>query len=733
MNTGTLSGMKSGVGGFRVGSPRSAVNTGTGRVHAAEGRFGCVPHNQQLGGGGGAMTSRPTNALSGHPGIAFFPGDFGAMVAAGNGNFLITNGNSPYSSFFHTGGRWFFDGGGGGGTGTFESNSWFQNVPDVDSGIGICGQFVSGNILQADHGTVTVSDWHDFWSTTGFVTDPTTTRPGVITMTNRANYFAEMGRYNVGMTLTTEAALRIIDNLGVANGAVVTTRVGVDIPLLAQPTGGCNVYGIRSLTPSLLYGLSTRKAGNTSDLFTFGDLFGAPFMNNTDGIGGQLGSMAVSSTFGYLFTHAIGLAIQDFGDTGPRVTLGHIGGAASVIGGDGAGATYGVMTIGSAGFSFSVASTFTQGIVISGSKNIALATSGGTMLGVASNQLLAFWGATPTAQISGSTDILAGMVTTGLRGASSNPPLNMGTGLLTAGSISMWATDTTFTSLPAWVGWANTYTLNFASAGAGTFLNVSPTIIFQQSGTTFGSFIGHTVAPVLKNLSSVAANFGTVIAYNSSATITADTQTGLTGSLTEYNANPSTSVASGGTMTLSAMTAFSSGLTVGAGTTVSARTGLVISNATGAGTLTTQIGIDIASLTKGGTNIGIRCKSVVQFGSSAQWTVDASGNMATSGTAATGALTVTGLATVSTTLTVTGNVGFNGKAAQATTGWSAPTATALRSAAPNATYSTTGGTGITAGAFDSSTHRDNVITDLANTMQRLGALVTDLRANGVIG
>lgn len=174
------------------------------------------------------------------------------------------------------------------------------------------------------------------------------------------------------------------------------------------------------------------------------------------------------------------------------------------------------------------------------------------------------------------------------------------------GAVSMSAVDATYTSVPSWVTWANTYTLNFASAGAGTFLSVAPTIIFQQSGTTFGSFIGANLSPTLKNLSSVAANFGTILGYNSSVTITADTQTGLTGSVTEFNANPTTAVVNGGTMSLSAMTAFSSGLTLGAGTTVSARTGLVVSNATGAGTLTTQIGVDIGSLTKGGTNIGFR-------------------------------------------------------------------------------------------------------------------------------
>lgn len=107
--------------------------------------------------------------------------------------------------------------------------------------------------------------------------------------------------------------------------------------------------------------------------------------------------------------------------------------------------------------------------------------------------------------------------------------------------------------------------------------------------------------------------------------------------------------------------------------------------------------------------------------------------ISTSGAVATGALSVTGAATVSTTLTVTGNVGFNGKTAQATTGWAAPTATLARTAVANPTYTTTGGTGVTAGAFDSAAHRDNIVTDLFTVTKQVAALVTDLRANGVIG
>ncbi len=56
---------------------------------------------------------------------------------------------------------------------------------------------------------------------------------------------------------------------------------------------------------------------------------------------------------------------------------------------------------------------------------------------------LGFFGATTAAQIAGSTDVLAGLVTHGLRAASSNPPLNLGSGAVTAGAVTMSGLTTT--------------------------------------------------------------------------------------------------------------------------------------------------------------------------------------------------------------------------------------------------------------------------------------------------
>lgn len=69
------------------------------------------------------------------------------------------------------------------------------------------------------------------------------------------------------------------------------------------------------------------------------------------------------------------------------------------------------------------------------SGSVVTDTTTGLKIGTATTQKLGFFNATPVAQISGSTDVLAGMVTLGFRAASSNPPLNLGTGVITCGDL----------------------------------------------------------------------------------------------------------------------------------------------------------------------------------------------------------------------------------------------------------------------------------------------------------
>lgn len=88
------------------------------------------------------------------------------------------------------------------------------------------------------------------------------------------------------------------------------------------------------------------------------------------------------------------------------------------------GATNNFLTGSTAGDSVLVAATSSHSLLIGGTTPV---------INVKNDNTLSFFGVTTTAQIAGGTDVLAGLVTLGLRAASSNPPLNLGTGLVTSG------------------------------------------------------------------------------------------------------------------------------------------------------------------------------------------------------------------------------------------------------------------------------------------------------------
>ena len=71
---------------------------------------------------------------------------------------------------------------------------------------------------------------------------------------------------------------------------------------------------------------------------------------------------------------------------------------------------------------------------ITEAKDVTLGTTTGTKIGTATTEKLGFYNATPVVQPAGTVDVLASLVTLGLRAASSNPPLNLGSGALTAGA-----------------------------------------------------------------------------------------------------------------------------------------------------------------------------------------------------------------------------------------------------------------------------------------------------------
>lgn len=110
--------------------------------------------------------------------------------------------------------------------------------------------------------------------------------------------------------------------------------------------------------------------------------------------------------------------------------------------------------------------------------NIATDTTTGTKIGTATTQKLGFFNATPVVQEAGSNDVLASLVTLGLRAASSNPPLNLSGGLLT--SSAHVSAGTKFTTS----GCSVSSTTGGATAGTFTLGANNCTVVVTMNGAT---------------------------------------------------------------------------------------------------------------------------------------------------------------------------------------------------------------------------------------------------------
>ena len=156
---------------------------------------------------------------------------------------------------------------------------------------------------------------------------------------------------------------------------------------------------------------------------------------------------------------------------------------------------------------------------------------------------------------------------------------------------------------------STTVTLSDASGGINPgnqfqVLRAAPTLTFTQPGGLYGSAFVFNAQYTAQN--SGAVNLGPTVTFIDQPVIRAVTSTGITNSHTSFNSSPSFSVLTGGTLLPSSIVGFVSAATVGAGVTATSRTAFKVSDATVSGTLTTQLGLDVAAMTTATTNIGIR-------------------------------------------------------------------------------------------------------------------------------
>lgn len=138
-------------------------------------------------------------------------------------------------------------------------------------------------------------------------------------------------------------------------------------------------------------------------------------------------------------------------------------------------------------------------------------------------------------------------------------------------------------------------------------LLLDPTIVYKQAGAVLLQYEGIASHATVKNDPAVSVDPGPGVAFGDGTIYQVDTATGRIMSVVRsVNAAPTVNRINSGTMTVTELTGMLHVPTIGAGITVTTRRGLWIFDVVNSGTVTTQVGVDIAALTAATTNIGIR-------------------------------------------------------------------------------------------------------------------------------
>jgi hypothetical protein len=131
------------------------------------------------------------------------------------------------------------------------------------------------------------------------------------------------------------------------------------------------------------------------------------------------------------------------------------------------------------------------------------------------------------------------------------------------------------------------------------------TVLYDENSYTFTAGALFLAQPTLKNRNGEARTLTGFTALLSAPNYTGDGAALDAGTHVGLNDLSTWGVLNAGTI-VGSIVGFRSGATINTGATIATRTALAMTDATGSGTLTTQIGVDIPTLAKGGTNIGIR-------------------------------------------------------------------------------------------------------------------------------
>lgn len=134
------------------------------------------------------------------------------------------------------------------------------------------------------------------------------------------------------------------------------------------------------------------------------------------------------------------------------------------------------------------------------------------------------------------------------------------------------------------------------------------TVTWEQDGQALGSGLPIYLGAVHKNPSGETRAFGQFRTVWDAQTIQADTTASNTmNSYISFNSQPTFTRINGGTLTTSDYVSFVAGGIIGAGATITNRTGFSVADITNSGTMVNQIGFDIGVLDAASTiNIGLR-------------------------------------------------------------------------------------------------------------------------------
>ncbi len=138
--------------------------------------------------------------------------------------------------------------------------------------------------------------------------------------------------------------------------------------------------------------------------------------------------------------------------------------------------------------------------------DIVLGTSTGTKIGTSASQKLGFFNATPIVQPANTVELVALLVSLGLRATGGNPALNLGTGTLTCGLSNLGDTITITDAKNIVVGTSTGTKVGTATTQKLGFWNATP--IVQPSGSNQASLTDSSGGSASTTLSAVGATNG---------------------------------------------------------------------------------------------------------------------------------------------------------------------------------------------------------------------------------